>query len=84
MLARLMIDHVSADPLGLRARIATRTWTGSWLRDAGDLTRDEMRRTFNCGVGGVVITSPDAVDDIISVLEKHGEDVRVIGEIVGK
>ncbi len=55
-----------------------------WLRDAGDLTRDEMRRTFNCGVGGVVITSPDAVDDIISVLEKHGEDVRVIGEIVGK
>jgi len=55
-----------------------------WLSDAGGLTKDEMRRTFNCGIGGVIVTAPDAVDDVISVLKENGEEVRVIGEIVGK
>ncbi len=53
-----------------------------WLRDAGNLSDDEMRRTFNCGIGGVLIAGSDAVDDVIAALKKHGEDARVIGDIV--
>jgi phosphoribosylformylglycinamidine cyclo-ligase len=53
-----------------------------WLRDAGHLSSDEMRRTFNCGIGGVLVTSADAVDDVISILKENGEDARVIGDIV--
>jgi phosphoribosylformylglycinamidine cyclo-ligase len=53
-----------------------------WLRDAGHLNSDEMRRTFNCGIGGVLIAAADAVDDVISTLKENGEDARVIGDIV--
>ncbi len=53
-----------------------------WLREAGNLNDDEMRRTFNCGVGGVLISSADAVDGVISTLKDNGEDARIIGDIV--
>jgi phosphoribosylformylglycinamidine cyclo-ligase len=53
-----------------------------WLRDAGHLSSDEMRRTFNCGIGGVIVAATDAVDDVIAALKNHGEDARVIGDIV--
>ncbi|VAW03489.1 Phosphoribosylformylglycinamidine cyclo-ligase, partial [hydrothermal vent metagenome] len=53
-----------------------------WLRDAGNLSGDEMRRTFNCGIGGVLIAGAEAVDDVITTLKNHGEDARVIGDII--
>jgi len=54
----------------------------AWLRDAGKLSNEEMRRTFNCGVGGVLISQQSAVDKALSALSDAGETVRVIGEIV--
>jgi len=53
-----------------------------WLMQAGGLTIDEMRRTFNCGVGGVLVVRKKAVDRIMAVLKDAGEDARVIGDIV--
>ncbi len=55
----------------------------SWLQEAGNLSGEEMRRTFNCGIGGVLVCSPAMTDDVISALTRSHENCRVIGEIVG-
>ena len=53
-----------------------------WLQSAGDISADDMHRTFNCGIGGVVVCAPDTVDTLLAHLSEQGEDARVIGDIV--
>ena len=53
-----------------------------WLRQTGDLSIPEMRRTFNCGVGGVLICAASAGDRIVAALEDAGERAWFIGDIV--
>ncbi len=53
----------------------------SWLQDAGGVTEEDMRRTFNCGVGAVVACAADAADQVISDLSAAGESARVIGDV---
>ncbi len=52
-----------------------------WLCEAGALSTSEMRRTFNCGIGGVLVCAPSAVENCLSALSASGEAVCVIGEI---
>lgn len=54
-----------------------------WLQRTGQIPNEDMRRTFNCGVGGVLICAPSAADRIISELASNGERAFVLGEIVG-
>jgi phosphoribosylformylglycinamidine cyclo-ligase len=53
-----------------------------WLMREGKVAREEMWRTFNCGVGFTVILPRDAVDGAAGLLAKHGLASRVIGEVV--
>ena len=53
----------------------------AWLREAGGLTDADMRRTFNCGIGAVLICAPEAVDDTLAALKSAGETARLIGDI---
>jgi phosphoribosylaminoimidazole (AIR) synthetase len=54
-----------------------------WLRDAGRVPVDDMMRTFNMGVGLVVVTAADQAEPLIDELAaRGGRDSRVIGEIV--
>ncbi len=53
-----------------------------WLMRAGGLSPAEMRRTFNCGVGGVLIVAPAVIEDMLCILIDSGETPRVIGDIV--
>ncbi len=53
-----------------------------WLMREGKVARDEMWRTFNCGIGFTVILPPDAVADASALLAKHGLASAVIGEVV--
>ncbi len=53
-----------------------------WLMREGGLSLDEMRRTFNCGVGGVIVVRRDSADRILAALDDVGEAPRVIGDIV--
>jgi len=55
-----------------------------WLQDEGKLSNAEIRRTFNCGIGGVLICTQDGVDKTLTALSNAGEEARVIGEIRGK
>lgn len=70
----------------LDAEIETSSWQQGavfdWLAEHGNIETDEMRRTFNCGVGMVVVVAADAVDHAIQVLLDHGEHAWPIGRIV--
>ncbi|MFZ5618447.1 MAG: phosphoribosylformylglycinamidine cyclo-ligase [Pseudomonadota bacterium] len=52
-----------------------------WLKERGRLSLAEMRRTFNCGIGGVLVVRISAVDRILAALAAGGEKPRVIGDI---
>ena len=53
-----------------------------WLQREGKVAREEMWRTFNCGVGFTVILPHDAVAAASTLLAKHGLASRVIGGVV--
>ncbi|NIP29753.1 MAG: phosphoribosylformylglycinamidine cyclo-ligase [Candidatus Dadabacteria bacterium] len=52
------------------------------IMSVADIELKEMYRTFNCGIGLVLIVSSDQAEDIISYLNENGEDAFVIGEVV--
>ena len=52
-----------------------------WLQKHGHVAEEEMHRVFNCGIGMVVIVSPENADKAISRLNASGETAYLIGEI---
>jgi len=52
-----------------------------WLREQGNVAPQEMFRTFNCGIGMVVVVSKEDADKAISQLAAAGEKVWQIGQI---
>jgi phosphoribosylformylglycinamidine cyclo-ligase len=63
----------------------THSWTPGpvfeWLAHTGQISDAEMRRTFNCGVGMVVIVDRQQADQALAMLRERGEDARLIGEV---
>jgi phosphoribosylformylglycinamidine cyclo-ligase len=54
----------------------------SWLATTGSVARNEMLRTFNCGVGMIVVVAPEKADFVASALEAQGETVMRVGKLV--
>lgn len=52
-----------------------------YLQKLGNVSDDEMHRTFNCGIGMIVVVKADAVDEVKSALEQSGETVYQIGKL---
>ena len=53
-----------------------------WLQMKGGVADAEMVRVFNCGIGMVVIVSPDQADAAIKSLTAQGLKSWVVGEVV--
>ena len=53
-----------------------------WLQMKGGVADAEMVRVFNCGIGMVVIVSPDQVDAAIKSLTAQGLKAWTVGEVV--
>jgi phosphoribosylformylglycinamidine cyclo-ligase len=53
-----------------------------WLRREGGVPREEMWRTFNCGIGFVLVVAPAAVAAIGAELDRLGLGHRAIGAVV--
>ncbi len=70
----------------LDAEIDTSSWQQGpvfdWLAEHGNIEANEMRRTFNCGVGMVVVVDDNEVDEAIQVLYDQGEHAWRMGRIV--
>jgi len=72
-------------PAALSAQIDAEKWSQPsifpWLAESGNIAAEEMFRTFNCGLGMVIIVAPDEAGNIKSILEENGETIYNIGEI---
>ena len=53
-----------------------------WLAKTGGITEAEMLRTFNCGVGMIMIVEAAKADALAESLRREGEQVVRLGEIV--
>jgi len=73
-------------PEGCRAMIRRESWkvpaVFETLREAGRVDDSEMFRTFNMGIGYVVIVDRDVADRATKALESAGETVYALGDVV--
>lgn len=73
-------------PPGLRASIDPSTWEippiFHLLREEGNLSSQDLYRTFNMGIGMVVIVSPEEANLAIQVANDCGEVATVIGQVM--
>lgn len=72
-------------PEGLGAEIDLSAWrlppVFHWLQDVGGTPSEDMLKTFNCGVGMVVIVDAQVADKVSEVLGKAGETVYNLGVV---
>jgi len=69
----------------VHAEIETASWDQGpvfdWLAEAGNIAVDEMRRTFNCGVGMIAVVDAADASRAVSLLAESGESAWEIGRI---
>jgi len=51
------------------------------IQELGNVPTDDMWRTFNMGVGMIVIVSANEADATVSHLTERGQTAQVIGEV---
>lgn len=72
-------------PNDMMAEIREDTWQRppifDWLQEHGNISDNEMYRTFNCGIGMVIAIHQQDADTVINLLRQHGETAWPIGSI---
>jgi phosphoribosylformylglycinamidine cyclo-ligase len=72
-------------PDGMGVWLGTTGWqvlpVFKWLAEAGDINPMEMARTFNCGIGLIMVVAPEHADEIMGILTAAGEQVSRIGAV---
>jgi phosphoribosylformylglycinamidine cyclo-ligase len=72
-------------PDGTEAVVRTSSWTVpplfQWLQRSGGVPEDDMLRTFNMGIGLIVVVAPEDSDRVIAALSAAEITPRIIGEI---
>lgn len=76
---RMCPDH-------LAPRVDRTAWQApavfNWLQDVGNITEDEMHKTFNMGIGMILAVAPAKVDAAMAALEDQGETAVILGDLV--
>ncbi len=72
-------------PKGCDVTLDTRAWPSppifDWLQRQGGVSESEMLRTFNCGLGMVVILPPAKADYALAAFEAAGEQAYLVGHV---
>lgn len=72
-------------PSSLCARIDSAAWelppVFSWLKKAGNVPDHDFLRTFNCGIGMVLVVGKEEADAVASMLRADGEIVYSLGTL---
>lgn len=72
-------------PEGLRLDVNWKAWPEpvifDMIRRDGNVPEEDMRRTFNLGIGMVLIVSPDKADAVMERLISGGENVYIVGNV---
>jgi len=73
-------------PEGLDADVDLAAWTPApvfgWLAKSAGIAEAEMLRTFNCGIGMVVVADPNRAGHIIDAFQESGDRATRIGTLV--
>lgn len=72
-------------PEGAQALLNADSWELSpvfkWLQKAGNISDREMQRTFNCGIGMVLVVAEEQADTALDLLRQEGEEPFLLGHI---
>ncbi len=72
-------------PEGLGVTLHASAWevpaVFQWLQEAGNIAPFEMYRTFNCGIGMVMVVEADEADAVTRTLQQQGETVYKLGHV---
>jgi phosphoribosylformylglycinamidine cyclo-ligase len=72
-------------PEGVAAEIDLTAWKSqpvfAWIAAAGGVAESEMLRTFNCGIGLVLVCAASEAGQLCAFLSGRGEDARIIGTL---
>jgi phosphoribosylformylglycinamidine cyclo-ligase len=72
-------------PAGLEAQLERRAWARDplfdWLQHESRADSQAMYRTFNCGIGMVVVVAAAQAAAALELLGRHGESAQVIGAV---
>jgi phosphoribosylaminoimidazole synthetase len=75
-------------PDTLAAEVDVSTWEQpalfKWFKKAGGLSAQEYARTWNTGLGLVIIVSEEDQETVLSSLEKDGDKAMVVGKVVSR
>jgi phosphoribosylformylglycinamidine cyclo-ligase len=72
-------------PANINATVNTSTWDRpeifNWLQEQGAIPESEMQRTFNCGIGMVLVVDAADAEAAVKSLNASGESAKLIGSI---
>ena len=72
-------------PDGFQALIDKKSWSlpsvFDWIQGEAGIDSDEMLKTFNCGIGYVIIVKKDIRDSVINHFQDEGIEAYEIGSI---
>jgi phosphoribosylformylglycinamidine cyclo-ligase/phosphoribosylamine--glycine ligase/phosphoribosylglycinamide formyltransferase/phosphoribosylformylglycinamidine cyclo-ligase len=54
----------------------------AWMQEVGGLSDHELRRTFNCGVGFMLIVAAEDAEPVLAALLNSGENAFVCGQLI--
>ncbi|KAJ3019930.1 Bifunctional purine biosynthetic protein ade1 [Thoreauomyces humboldtii] len=78
---RTLPDHIGV-------KLDARNWPlppmFKWLKKAGDIADSELARTFNCGIGMIMIVSKENLAEVRKLLAEAGEEVYELGSVVAR
>ena len=70
---------------GLEPRMDWQAWplppVFAWLQSVGNVADHELRRTFNCGIGFMLIVAPTDAQAVLAALLNAGENAFICGEL---
>jgi phosphoribosylformylglycinamidine cyclo-ligase len=70
-------------PEGVSARIRSGSWPipkiFSLIEGKGSIPAEDMKRTFNMGIGFVIVVTKSAAPDVVYLLEKSGYPAYIVG-----
>ena len=73
-------------PEGLACEIDLSSWTlppvFRWLAETAGMSEPELLKTFNCGIGMILVVAPEAADAAEAQLRAAGESVTRLGQVV--
>jgi len=75
-------------PADACAQIDQSSWTRpaifDWLQENGNVTQNEMYKTFNCGVGMLLVVAEEDLEQATKLLNDNGEKAWHLGSITNK